>query len=167
MNNYEGSWCNEQIDLGYNYRITDLQCALGSSQISKLDYFVKRRREIVKTYNTAFKELNQYVDTPFEAEYSNSGWHIYILKFKLEKFKVSRAEIFQALQGENIGVNVYYLPVYLYPYYQQVGYEKGLCPEAEKLYKEIITLPLFPHTSDNDVEDVIKAVSKVIDYYKK
>lgn len=167
MNNYEGSWCNEQIDLGYNYRITDLQCALGSSQISKLDYFVKRRREIVKMYNTAFEELNQYVDTPFEAEYSNSGWHIYILKFKLEEFKGSRAEIFQALQGENIGVNVHYLPVYLHPYYKQLGYEKGLCPEAEKLYTEIITLPLFPHMSDNDVEDVIKAVNKVITYYKK
>lgn len=115
MSNYERSWCSEQIDLGYNYGITKLQCALGSSKISKLDCLVKRKREIVKTYNIAFKELNQYVETPFEAEYSNSGWHIYILKFKLEEFKASRKEVFQALQCENIGVNVHYLPLYFTP----------------------------------------------------
>lgn len=167
MNNYEGSWCNEQIDLGYNYRITDLQCALGSSQMDKLDYFVMRRREIVKKYNDAFKEFGQYVTIPYEAEYSKSGYHIYILKFNLYKFRVGRKEIFEALQKENIGVNVHYLPVYLHPYYQQLGYKKGLCPEAEKLYKEIITIPLFPKMSDGDVNDVISAVKKVILAYGK
>lgn len=167
MSNYEGPWCNEQIDLGYNYRITDLQCALGSSQMEKLDYFVKRRREIVQMYNNAFKELDQFVTIPYEAEYSNSGHHIYILKFNLDKFKVERKEIFEALQSENIGVNVHYLPVYLHPYYQQLGYKKGLCPEAEKLYKEIITLPLFPQMSDKDIDDVVRAVKKVIISYGK
>lgn len=167
MSNYEGPWCNEQIDLGYNYRITDLQCALGSSQISKLDYFIKRRREIVERYNSAFAELSEYITTPFEADYSKSGYHIYILKFNLNRFKVGRKEIFEALQGENIGVNVHYLPVYLHPYYQQLGYKKGLCPEAESLYDKIITIPLFPQMSDNDVDDVICAVKKVIWYYRK
>lgn len=167
MSHEEGPWYYEQIDLGYNYRITDIQCALGSSQMGKLDSFIKRRREIVQTYNKAFKELNDYITVPYEAEYSNSGWHIYIVKFNLDKFKVGRKEIFEALQAENIGVNVHYIPVYLHPYYQKLGYKKGLCPEAEKLYKCMLTLPLFPKMSNNDVEDVINAVKKVVMYYGK
>ncbi|WP_010237138.1 UDP-4-amino-4,6-dideoxy-N-acetyl-beta-L-altrosamine transaminase [Clostridium arbusti] len=167
MSHEEGPWYYEQIDLGYNYRITDIQCALGSSQMNKLDSFVKRRREIVQIYNEDFKELSDYITTPYEAEYSNSGWHIYIVKFNLDKFKVGRKEIFEALQAENIGVNVHYIPVYFHPYYQKLGYKKGLCPEAEKLYEQMLTLPLFPKMSNNDVEDVINSVKKVVMYYGK
>lgn len=165
MSKNEGPWYYEQIDLGYNYRITDIQCALGISQMDKIDAFIKRRREIVKTYNEAFEELNDFITTPYQAQYSNSGWHLYIIKLNLEKLKVSRKEIFEALKAENIGVNVHYIPVYLHPYYQKLGYKKGLCTEAEKLYERIITLPLFPKMSDKDVEDVINAVKKVILYY--
>ncbi len=167
LSHYEGPWYYEQIDLGYNYRITDVQCALGSSQMNKLDSFLKRRREIVKKYNESFKELSEYFSTPYEAEYSKSGWHIYVIKLNLNNLKVSRKEIFEALQAENIGVNVHYIPVYLHPYYQKLGYKKGSCPEAEKLYSQIITLPLFPKMSDKDIDDVINAVKKVVLYYSK
>jgi dTDP-4-amino-4,6-dideoxygalactose transaminase len=105
--------------------------------------------------------------TPFEAEFSNSGWHIYVIKVKPGLLTVTRKEIFEALQAENIGVNVHYLPVYLHPYYRDLGYEKGICPNAEELYENMITLPLFPSMSNEDVNDVVVAVKKVIDYYRK
>lgn len=166
MMNDEGPWYYEQIDLGYNYRITDIQCALGISQMDKIDKFLKRRRQIVKIYNEAFKDLKEII-TPYEEDFSNSGWHIYVIRLKLDTFKVGRKEIFEALQKENIGVNVHYLPVYLHPYYKNLGYKKGLCKEAEKAYESMITLPLFPKMLDEDVKDVITAVNKVISYYRK
>ncbi|SHH20764.1 UDP-4-amino-4,6-dideoxy-N-acetyl-beta-L-altrosamine transaminase [Tepidibacter thalassicus] len=167
LNSYEeGPWYYEQLELGYNYRITDIQCALGISQMDKLDDFVDRRREIVKRYNEAFNDMEE-VTIPFEPDYSNSGWHLYILKFNLDKLNCTRKEIFEALRFENIGVNVHYLPVYLHPYYRKLGYKKGLCPNAEKLYECMITLPLFPAMSGEDVDDVIEAVKKVISYYRK
>lgn len=161
-----GPWYYEQQYLGYNYRLTDVQSALGTSQMNKVDDFITRRREIVKLYNDAFKGLKEIV-TPFEPEYSNSGWHIYVIKTKPELLTVTRKEIFEALQAENIGVNVHYLPVYLHPYYRDLGYGKGLCPNAEELYDKMITLPLFPSMSNEDVNDVVVAVKKVIDYYRK
>ncbi|TFZ40802.1 UDP-4-amino-4,6-dideoxy-N-acetyl-beta-L-altrosamine transaminase [Soehngenia longivitae] len=166
LNENHGPWYYEQQYLGYNYRLTDFQSALGTSQMNKIEDFISRRREIVKLYNDSFKDLKEIV-TPFEAEYSNSGWHIYVIKIKPELLTVTRKEIFEALQAENIGVNVHYLPVYLHPYYRNLGYEKGLCPNAEELYKNMITLPLFPSMSDKDVNDVVTAVKKVIDYYRK
>lgn len=160
-----GPWYYEQQVLGYNYRLTDVQSALGTSQMRKVDEFISRRREIVKHYNEAFQDLNEII-TPFEADFSNSGWHIYVIKIKTELLKVTRKEVFEALQSENIGVNVHYLPVYLHPYYKGLGYEKGLCPNAEDLYDNMITLPLFPGMTNEDVRDVIKAVKKVIGFYR-
>jgi UDP-4-amino-4,6-dideoxy-N-acetyl-beta-L-altrosamine transaminase len=166
LNENHGPWYYEQQHLGYNYRLTDVQSALGTSQMSKIDDFITRRREIVKQYNDAFKALKEIV-TPFGAEYSNSGWHIYVIKTKPELLTVTRKEIFEALQAEYIGVNVHYLPVYLHPYYRDLGYAKGLCHNAEELYENMITLPLFPSMSNEDVNDVMVAVKKVIDYYRK
>lgn len=166
MNEYDGPWHYEQIDLGYNYRITDIQCALGISQMNKIDKFINRRREIVKKYNEAFKNIEE-IDIPHEADFSNSGWHIYLIKLNLERLTCTRKEIFEALQAENIGVNVHYIPVYLHPYYKNLGYEKGMCPVAEEIYNRIITLPLFPSMLDEDIDDVINAVRKVIDAYRK
>lgn len=161
-----GPWYHEQQSLGYNYRLTDVQSALGSSQIEKIDDFINKRRKIVKIYNEAFKNLEEII-TPYEADFSNSGQHIYVIKLKSELLKVKRKEIYEALQAENIGVNVHYIPVYLHPYYQDLGYKKGLCPNAEDLYENMITLPLFPAMTEKDVNDVIVAVRKVIDYYRK
>ena len=162
----QGPWYYEQIDLGYNYRLTDIQSALGLSQIKKLDDFILKRREIVNKYNEAFKELKE-IGTPFENEYSKSGYHIYVLLLNLDKLKCGRKEIFEALQAENIGVNVHYLPVYLHPYYKKLGYKKGECPVAEDIYNRMITIPLFPSMTDKDIKDVIEAVKKVLNYYRK
>ncbi len=161
-----GPWYYEQQTLGYNYRLTDVQSALGISQLYKLDIYINRRRELAKIYNEELQNIEQIV-TPFEPEYSNSGWHIYVIQIKPELLTVGRKQIFEALQCENIGVNVHYLPVYLHPYYKKIGYEKGICPNAEKLYENMITLPLYPSMTNEDAQDVIKAVKKVIQYYKK
>lgn len=139
---------------------------VGTSQINRLDEFINRQREIVKVYTEAFSSIEEIV-TPYEAQYSNSGWHIYVIKLELEKLRGTRKEIFDALQKENIGVNVHYLPVYLHPYYEALGYKRGLCPIAEELYEGIITLPLFPRMNNKDIDDVINGVKKVINYYKK
>lgn len=166
ISEYHGPWYYEQVDLGYNYRLTDLQCALGISQMDKLDSFVARRREIVSKYNEAFSDLEE-INIPFEEGFSNSGWHIYVITLNLDKLTVGRKEVFEALQKENIGVNVHYLPVYLHPYYKKLGYEKGLCPISEDIYNRMITLPLFPAMTENDIQDVITAVKKVINAYRK
>lgn len=166
LNENHGPWYYEQQHLGYNYRLTDVQSALGTSQMNKINDFITRRREIVEQYNEAFKDLKEIV-TPSEAEFSDSGWHIYVIKVKPELLTTTRKEIFEALQAENIGVNVHYLPVYLHPYYRDLGYAKGICPNAEELYENMITLPLFPSMSNEDVNDVVVAVKKVIDYYRK
>ncbi|QXM05175.1 UDP-4-amino-4,6-dideoxy-N-acetyl-beta-L-altrosamine transaminase [Crassaminicella indica] len=166
VNKEQGSWYYEQLDLGYNYRITDIQCALGTSQLEKIQKFIDRRRELVRKYNEQLSDIDGVI-TPYEEVYSNSSWHLYIIQLELEKFKAGRKEIFEALKAENIGVNVHYVPVYYHPYYQKLGYKKGLCPNAEKLYECMITLPLFPKMNDRDLDDVVKAVNKVLSYYRK
>lgn len=166
LNEYHGPWYYEMQFLGYNYRMTDIQAALGTSQLKKIDKFVELRRKYVAMYNEAFKDMDEII-TPFQHEDGQSSWHLYIIRLKLDKLTVSRREIFEALQQQNIGVNVHYIPVHLQPYYQQLGYQKGICPNAEKLYREIITLPLFPAMNEEDVNDVIKAVKRTIDHYKK
>lgn len=162
----DGPWYHEQIDLGYNYRITDIQCALILSQLDKLERFVKRRREIVARYNEAFRRLPELFVQEEIAE-SDTVRHLYILRIVPEKLKIDRKGFFEALAAENIACNVHYIPVYRHPYYEKLGYKKGLCPNAEKLYNEILSLPLYYSLSDSDVEDVIAAVEKIVEYYKK
>jgi perosamine synthetase len=166
MEKNDGPWYYEQIDLGYNYRITDVQCALGTSQMDKIDKFLARRREIVAIYNEGFEKTPEVI-APYESEFSNSGHHIYVIQLELDKLTCTRKEVFEALKAENIGVNVHYYPVYLLPYYKKLGYKKGLCPNSEKLYERMITLPLYPGMTSSDVKDVIEAVTKVITYYRK
>ncbi len=161
-----GSWYYEQLALGYNYRLTDIQAALGISQLNKIHDFIQRRKEIVKRYNEAFNEIDEIILHKNE-DYSDTVNHIYVLKLNLSKLKADREEIFNALSAENIGVNVHYIPVYLHPYYRKLGYKKGLCPKAEELYNAIITIPLFPAMTSNDVDDVINGVKKIINYYRK
>lgn len=161
-----GAWYHEQQSLGYNYRMTDIQASLGISQLDKLNKFIDRRKQIVSMYNEAFKEL-YFIKTPEQAEFSESAWHLYVIKLRLYKLNCTRREFFDALVAENIGVNVHYIPVNLHPYYEQLGYGKGVVPVAEALYNTIITLPLFPSMTDSDVSDVIVAVNKVVEYYKK
>ncbi|RDE29626.1 UDP-4-amino-4,6-dideoxy-N-acetyl-beta-L-altrosamine transaminase [Parageobacillus thermoglucosidasius] len=155
----EGPWYYEMVDLGYNYRMTDLQAALGISQMDKLDCFIERRREIASMYNEAFKTMDSVI-LPMQLERTQSGWHLYMLQLKLDKLKRSRREIFESLRAENIGVHVHYIPVYWHPYYQKLGYRKGICPKAERWYEQALTLPIFPKMTNEDVSDVIEAVKR-------
>lgn len=166
--NYDGPWHYEMQELGYNYRLTDFQCALGLSQLKKVDRIIQCRREIVKKYNRQFKDMPEIKIPEINPVNSAPAWHIYMIQLNLERIKVGRREIFEALRAENIGVNVHYIPVHLQPYYQKrFGYRLGDFPKAENYYSRAITLPIFPKMYDRDVDDVIKAVKKVIDYFKK
>jgi UDP-4-amino-4,6-dideoxy-N-acetyl-beta-L-altrosamine transaminase len=162
----EGAWYYEQQELGYNYRITDLQCALGTSQLARIGEFKAKRSMLVKKYDNELRNIEGIIIQK-EIPESDTSRHLYIMQLELERFNASRKEIFDALRAENVGVNVHYIPVYYHPYYKQLGYQKGLCPQAEKLYERIITLPLHPLMTDNDQDDIIKAVEKVLDYYRK
>ena len=163
----QGNWYYEIYNPGYNFRLTDFQCALGISQLKKLDRFIQRRREIAARYNEAFAEMKEII-TPIEEKLVKAVYHLYVIQLRTEMLKVGRKEVFDALRAENIGVHVHYMPVHLHPFYQKkFGYKKGDYPVAEKYYDRAITLPIFPKMSDDDIEDVIKAVRKVISFYRK
>jgi UDP-4-amino-4,6-dideoxy-N-acetyl-beta-L-altrosamine transaminase len=163
----KGGWYYEIENPGYNYRLTDFQCALGLSQLKKINKFIKKRREIVEKYNDAFKDIEEII-TPTERNYVKSAWHIYVIQLCLEKLKVDRKKMFEELQKEGLGVQVHYLPLHLQPLYRKkFGYKKGDFPVAEIYYQRAITLPLFPKMTGREVNKVIKSVKKVIDLYKK
>jgi perosamine synthetase len=161
-----GPWYYEMQFLGYNYRMTDIQAALGTSQLKKIDKFIDLRKKYAAIYNKAFKNISE-LSIPTQDRNGESSWHLYIIRLHLEQLSANRKEVFEALLRENIGVNVHYIPVHLLPYYQGLGYQRGNCPNAEQLYEEIITLPLFPAMTEDDVLDVIKAVTMVITCYSK
>lgn len=160
-----GQWFYAMTELGYNYRIPDILCALGLSQMNGLQDNLSRRREIAKQYNEAFAQTLGLI-TPVEHHEVKSSWHIYPVRLDLDKFSVGRKQIFQALRAENIGVNVHYIPVHLHPYYKnRFGYQGGEFPVAEAAYESLLTLPLFPTMTSQDVEEVIEAIIKVTDHY--
>lgn len=162
---HEGIWYYEQISLGYNYRMTDFQAALLLSQLKKLEKFKERRREIVKRYDEAFGEMPEII-VQKEIPASDTCRHLYIIRLNINKMKCTRRQFFDAMSAENVQCQVHYVPVYWFPYYRRLGYERGLCPNAEKIYEGIMSIPLFPRMTDQDVEDVIHAVRKVVDNYK-
>lgn len=162
----EGSWFYEMVNLGYNYRLPDLNCALGISQLDKLDGWVARRREIAQRYNSAFEEM-RILRPIAQRPDRQSAFHLYVIQLNLDELSAGRADIFAALRAENIGVHVHYIPVYWHPYYQKLGYKKGLCPVAETAYERLLSLPIFPKMSDRDVEDTIAAFFKVCKAYSK
>ena len=162
----DGPWYYEQLELGMNYRMTDMQAALIISQLDKLPLFMKRRKEIVKSYDEAFKKLPQLF-VQKEIPQSDTTRHLYILRIRPEKLKIDRKQFFEALAAENICCQVHYIPVYYFPYYEKLGYQRGLCPKAEKLYEEEISLPLYYAMTDQDVDDVIRAVTRIVEYFKK
>lgn len=161
----DGPWYYEQLGLGLNYRLTDFQAALVSSQLDKLERFSVRRKEIVHQYNEAFAGMEELI-LQKEIPQVDTVWHLYVLQFALEKLNASRREIYDALAAENVIPNVHYIPVYYHPYYQSLGYKKGICPIAERLYERILSLPLYYGMCDKDVQSVIRAVQKVIAYFK-
>jgi UDP-4-amino-4,6-dideoxy-N-acetyl-beta-L-altrosamine transaminase len=163
VNKPHGGWYYEMQALGYNYRITDFQCALGISQIKKLNKFVKRRREIAHLYDKAFKN-NRYFDTPQEKEYAYPSYHIYPIRLKAG-CETYRREIFEEFRKNGLGVQVHYIPVYLQPYYSKLGYKKGACPDAERFYNSEISIPMYPLMKNSDVRYVIKTIFKALAQY--
>lgn len=155
MHKSDGDWYYEQLALGYNYRITDLQCALGITQMKKLDSFITRRKELVHRYNNAFKEMKEII-TPFQQEGCNNSWHLYVIQVK------ERKKVFDYLRSSGIGVNVHYIPVYQHPYYQENGYSDTKCENAEQLYQHIISLPLYPELKNEEQDYVIEQVINAV-----
>ncbi len=162
----DARWYNEQVELGFNYRMTDFQAALISSQLDKLALFSARRREIVQKYNAAFAQMPEII-VQEEIPESDTTRHLYILRLNLERLTCDRRQFFDAMYAERICPQVHYLPVYWHSYYEKLGYEKGLCPNAEKYYGEVMSIPLYYSLTDGDVEDVIRAVRKIVEYYRK
>lgn len=163
---HEGPWCYEQISLGYNYRMTDFQAALLVSQLHKVDHFAARRKQIVSAYNKAFADMPELI-LQQEIPESDTCRHLYIIRLALDKLTCTRRQFFDAMSAENVQCQVHYVPVYWFPYYQALGYEKGLCPVTEEIYQGIMSIPLYPKMTDQDVEDTIHAVKKVVEAYRK
>lgn len=162
----EGHWYYEQIDLGYNYRMTDFQAALLISQLDKLGQFSARRKEIVNFYNEQFADVDELIIQK-EIPESDTTRHLYIIQLELDKLNCTRREFFDAMTAEKVCCQVHYIPVYYFPYYRNMGYEKGLCPNAEKMYEGIMSIPLYPGMTDQDMQDVVHAVKKVLTAYRK
>ena len=156
MTRNDGPWFYQQFDLGYNYRITDIQCALGCSQMKKLDRFLARRKEIVARYNEAFADCDNII-TPYQLSDTESGWHLYIVQVK----NCDRRKVFENMREKGIGVNVHYIPVYMHPYYQEHGYENVHCANAEEIYSHIISLPLYPGLTFEQQDYVIDALKSL------
>lgn len=151
-----GGWYYEQLELGFNYRMTDLQAALGTSQMTRLEAFARRRREIADLYD---RELAGLPLRPLARDPRGiSGWHLYMIRLNLGEIRRSRREVFDSLRAQGIGVNVHYIPVHLQPDYQKLGFARGMFPESERYYEEAITLPMFPGMTDEDVVRVKNAL---------
>lgn len=157
----QGSWFYEMVDLGYNYRLSDIQCALGISQLQKLSIFLERRREIAGYYDSAFAKIPEI--TPLDVKKNVfHAYHLYVIKADFAALGTDRSRFFLSLRERGIGVNVHYIPVHLHAYYRkklQIG--PGLCPVAESAYEQIISLPLFPAMTDGDVEKVITSITEI------
>jgi len=162
----EGNWYYQQIDLGYNFRITDMQAALLSSQLDKLDLFALKRKKLVKRYDEAFSHMPEII-VQKEIPESDTVRHLYLIQLNLELLNCTRKEIFDAMQAEGIGVNVHYIPTYYFPYYRDNGYEKGSCPKAEHLYERIISIPLYYSLTEEEQDKIILVIRRILDYYKK
>ena len=158
--NFDGPWHYQQIELGYNYRMTDIQAALGVNQMLRLDKFVERRNRLAERYNNALKDLPLLL--PWQSHGVYSAYHLYVIQLKLEELDKSRKEVFEELRSAGINVNVHYIPVHTQPYYKKLGFSKGNLPEAEKYYARAITLPLYYGLTEEDQDYVINKVKEAV-----
>ena len=166
VNKSDALWYNEQVMLGYNYRMTDFQAALLCSQLKKLKRFSDSRKAIRKIYDEAFKDMPELFLQESIPE-SDTTQHLYIIRLNPDKLKCTRREFFDALYAEGTCPQVHYLPVYMHSYYEKLGYRKGLCPIAEATYDWIMSIPFYASLSKEEADDTIKAVKKVVEYYRK
>jgi len=156
----EGPWHNEQIELGYNYRMTDIQAVLGTSQLARLEAFIARRRQLVQRYPGVLAGLP--IRLPVERAGRKSAWHLYVINIDESSGK-SRRAVYDAMRQRGVAVNVHYMPVYLHPYYRALGFGEGLCPVAEKYYQAALTLPLFPALTDAEQDSVAAALRQSLE----
>ena len=155
-----GGWYYQQIDLGFNYRMTELQAALGVTQMSRLQQFITARHRLAERYYQGLKDLP--ITLPYQLENTYSGLHLFVIRLQLDKIALTHKQVFDALRENGIGVNVHYIPVHTQPYYEKMGFEKGDFPHAERYYQEAISLPMF-HTMTNDQQDeVIRVLSNIL-----
>lgn len=159
-------WYNEQVELGFNYRMTDFQAALLISQLSKLKRFSQRRKEIAARYDKAFSEMPELA-LQKEIPESDTTRHLYVIRLNPDRLACDRRQFFDALYAENVCPQVHYMPVYWHSYYERLGYEKGLCPQAERYYEWAMSIPLYYSLSDDEVDDTIRAVKKVAAHYRR
>lgn len=162
----EGAWYYEMLDLGYNYRMTDFQAALLTSQLQKINMFSERRKTISAYYDKEFANISEIV-LQKSLPQSDTTKHLYVIQLNLDKLTCNRKEFFDAICAEKVQPQVHYIPVYWFPYYKRLGYPKRLCPNAEWLYERMLSLPLFPAMTDGDVVDVVTAVKKVVRHYRR
>ena len=156
----DGPWYYQQVDLGYNYRMTELQAALGVSQMKRLDDFVERRQDLAARYNSLLADLP--LVTPMCTDINYSAFHLYVVRLKLDQIIVSRRKVFEALRDCGIGVNVHYIPVHTQPYYASMGFKVGDFPEAERYYEEAISIPLFATMTYNEQDEVVRALQMAL-----
>lgn len=155
-----GPWYYEQIELGYNYRMTDIQAALGYSQMSRLDLFVSRRRELAARYDRLLADL--CLQLPVQDQRAKSSWHLYVVRLRLDQISRSHREVFDGLRAAGIGVNLHYIPVHLQPYYRAMGFAPGYCPEAEAYACSALSLPLFPKMTEGQQDRVVEALRNLV-----
>jgi dTDP-4-amino-4,6-dideoxygalactose transaminase len=163
----EGSWYYEVVRPGFKYNMTDIQAAIGLHQLRKLPQFQARRQEIVQRYNAAFSQFEE-LQTPTVRSEVESAWHLYVLRLHLERLQISRNQFIEELKARHIGTSVHFIPIHLHPYYRdRYGYQPDDFPVAYQEYQRLISLPLYPRMSDQDVEDVLEAVSEVVKQFRK
>ena len=156
----DGPWYYQQIELGFNYRITDLQAALGVSQMHRLDSYVTRRHELALQYNQLLAKLP--VLTPWQHPDSYSSFHLYVIRIKIENNSKTHKQVFEEIRAKNIGINLHYIPIHLQPYYQRMGYTKGDFPQAERYYTEAISLPMYATLNNQHQDKVLDALTKAL-----
>jgi dTDP-4-amino-4,6-dideoxygalactose transaminase len=159
-------WYYQMRYLGYNFRLTDFQCALGVSQLKKINDFLRRRREISDIYNKAFSQIKE-IKLIKQEPFAEPAHHLYVIRLNLNLLRTSKENIYHAYKQAGILLNVHYIPVYYQPYYRKLGYKKGLCPKAEKYYEEAFTLPLYPKMSVSDVKKVVRVTKDILQKFKK
>ena len=156
----QGGWYYEQVDLGFNYRMTDIHAALGCSQLRRVDQFVGRRRDLAQRYDQHLKDLP--LTLPWQHPDAQSAWHLYVIRLDLKRLAISHREVFERLRSADIGVNLHYIPIHTQPYFKKLGFKSGEFPEAERYYEEAITIPLFPGMSEAQQDEVVECLGRAL-----